>query len=112
MRDRDIDDASPISAEEVGRLARERVAEYLAPTGFDPPRLLERVERFATALALWGRRINLTAVPDDPAELTFHIVDSLAPLLIATRPEGSVLTSCSLLAGLCSTLAAGRASPG
>jgi len=91
MRDRDIDDASPISAEEVGRLTRERVAEYLASTGFDPPRLLERVERFANALALWGRRINLTAVADDPAELAFHIVDSLAPLLIATRPEGSVL---------------------
>jgi 16S rRNA (guanine527-N7)-methyltransferase len=91
MRDRYINESSPTRAEEVGRLTRERLAEYLAAIGFDRPRFLERVERFATALALWGRRINLTAVPDEPAELAFHIVDSLMPLLIATRPEGSVL---------------------
>jgi 16S rRNA (guanine527-N7)-methyltransferase len=89
MRDRDIDGAPPICAEEVGRRTRERVANVL--TAIDSPHFLERVERFATALALWGRRINLTATPDEPAELAFHIVDSLMPLLIATRPEGSGL---------------------
>jgi len=89
MRDRHIDDASPIDAEKVGRLTRERVAESL--TSIDSPRFLDRVERFAAALALWGRRINLTGTPDNPAELAFHIVDSLMPLVIATRPEGSVL---------------------
>jgi 16S rRNA (guanine527-N7)-methyltransferase len=41
---------------------------------------LERMERFGTVLALWGTRINLTAKPEDPAEVAFHIADSLMPL--------------------------------
>jgi 16S rRNA (guanine527-N7)-methyltransferase len=36
---------------------------------------LERMERFGTVLALWGTRINLTAKPEDPAEVAFHILD-------------------------------------
>jgi len=78
---------------EIGRATRERVAECLTSLDFSPaaPGFLERVERFAGALALWGRRINLTATPGDPAELAFHIVDSLMPLVIATRPEGAAL---------------------
>jgi len=48
---------------------------------------LERIEQFANALQLWGARTNLTARPGDPAEVAFHIVDSLAPLTLDLRPS-------------------------
>jgi len=38
------------------------------------------MERFGAVLALWGARTNLTAKPEDPAEIAFHIADSLMPL--------------------------------
>jgi 16S rRNA (guanine527-N7)-methyltransferase len=41
---------------------------------------LDRIRHFADILALWGTRTNLTAHPDDPTEVAFHVVDSLAPL--------------------------------
>jgi len=44
---------------------------------------IRRMEIFATALAHWGARINLTARPDDPTETAFHIADSLIPLTLA-----------------------------
>jgi 16S rRNA (guanine527-N7)-methyltransferase len=47
---------------------------------------LERIEHFANALHLWGARTNLTAHPGDPAEVAFHIVDSLAPLTLNLCP--------------------------
>ena len=47
---------------------------------------LERIEHFANALHLWGARTNLTARPGDPAEVAFHIVDSLAPLTLNLCP--------------------------
>ncbi|HLK87304.1 MAG TPA: RsmG family class I SAM-dependent methyltransferase [Candidatus Binataceae bacterium] len=37
----------------------------------------------AATLALWGRTTNLTANPTDPAELAFHVIDSLAPVVFA-----------------------------
>ncbi len=54
-------------------------------------RLLGRLAKFAAALALWGGATNLTAAPHDPAEVAFHILDSLAPLVLAARPEGRAL---------------------
>jgi 16S rRNA (guanine527-N7)-methyltransferase len=44
---------------------------------------LDRVERLASTLALWGTRTNLTARPGDPDEIAFHIVDSLASIALA-----------------------------
>lgn len=44
------------------------------------PIFFERIEKFAAVLALWGEKINLTAHPDDPAEIAFHVIDSLAPI--------------------------------
>jgi 16S rRNA (guanine527-N7)-methyltransferase len=46
---------------------------------------LDRVETFAAALALWGAKLNLTSAPDDPAEIAFHILDSMAPLIFGRR---------------------------
>jgi 16S rRNA G527 N7-methylase RsmG len=37
----------------------------------------------AATLALWGARTNLTAEASDPAEISFHIIDSLAPVAFA-----------------------------
>jgi 16S rRNA (guanine(527)-N(7))-methyltransferase RsmG len=47
---------------------------------------LDRMEIFAQTLALWGTRANLTAKPEDAAEIAFHIVDSLMPLPVLPDP--------------------------
>lgn len=52
---------------------------------------LERIERLASVLALWGVRANLTARPTDAAEIAFHVIDSLAPLVLAETAEGRML---------------------
>ena len=54
---------------------------------------LDRVERFAEALALWGAKFNLTAEPTSPDAVAFHIIDSLAPLFLARRPDAALLAS-------------------
>jgi 16S rRNA (guanine527-N7)-methyltransferase len=41
---------------------------------------LERIEIFASLLAAWGSKTNLTARPSDPAEIAFHILDCLTPV--------------------------------
>ena len=46
---------------------------------------VERMTSFAALLALWGARFNLTAEPENPDEIAFHIIDSLMPLVIARR---------------------------
>jgi 16S rRNA (guanine527-N7)-methyltransferase len=84
------------SAQQPDRIARtaiELVEQTLREIGFVPENrdLWVRIERFAAALALWGGRTNLTAAPNDSEELAFHIIDSLAPLIVAGRPEGSIL---------------------
>jgi 16S rRNA (guanine527-N7)-methyltransferase len=55
------------------------------------PGFPDRIERLAAPLAKWGARMNLTAEPEEPSELAFHIVDSLAPLLVASRDDGAFL---------------------
>jgi 16S rRNA (guanine(527)-N(7))-methyltransferase RsmG len=71
----------------IGRAVRVAVAEELERIGYEPARagFLDRIETFAAALALWGSKLNLTAAPDDPAEIAFHIIDSLAPLMLAHK---------------------------
>jgi 16S rRNA (guanine527-N7)-methyltransferase len=46
---------------------------------------------FATALAAWGAKTNLTARPGDPLELVFHLGDSLMPLALARSREPGLL---------------------
>ena len=79
--------------DQIANTAIELVEEALVAIGFVPENhdFLTRIERFAAALALWGDRTNLTAAPDDSTELAFHIIDSLAPLIVAGRPEGAIL---------------------
>ncbi len=76
-----------VNAEEAEAIARETLALldiWFAGRGVVPPHpdFRFRIERFAAALAFWGTRINLTAHPDVPTELAFHILDSLMPLII------------------------------
>ncbi|MGD0073809.1 MAG: RsmG family class I SAM-dependent methyltransferase [Candidatus Binataceae bacterium] len=50
------------------------------------PAFLDRMTRFAENLAIWGARTNLTARPGDPAEVAFHIIDSLTPVALESEP--------------------------
>jgi 16S rRNA (guanine(527)-N(7))-methyltransferase RsmG len=72
--------------------ARASVARWLAET---PLRLREgflvRIERMAATLALWGAHTNLTASPDDPDEIAFHVIDSLAPIAFASGGDRGAL---------------------
>jgi 16S rRNA (guanine(527)-N(7))-methyltransferase RsmG len=63
---------------------RERVARWLSGTTLRPSDgFLERIEKMAAALALWGAHTNLTAAASDPSEIAFHVIDSIAPVAFA-----------------------------
>jgi len=80
---------------EIARAARSIVVEALGQIGYDPPRpdFFRRIETFAATLALWGAKLNLTSAPEDPGEIAFHIIDSLAPLILARSADGASLNS-------------------
>jgi 16S rRNA (guanine527-N7)-methyltransferase len=48
---------------------------------------LDRIEHFAATLAIWGAKVNLTANPRDPAEIAFHVFDSLIPFALAVESK-------------------------
>ena len=54
---------------------------------------VQRMAIFATTLALWGAKTNLTARPADAVETAFHVIDSLMPLVLANGPNGDDLAS-------------------
>lgn len=74
----------------IARAVRERVIERLGQLNYAPEAseiFFDRVEIFARNLAFWGATTNLTARPDDPAEIAFHVIDSLMPAAIAAGPD-------------------------
>lgn len=79
----------PTHIKEVAAQVRSLVGGYLDAIGFasDHLPLLDRLERLGAIIALWGIRMNLTAQPDDPRELAFHIVDSLSPIIFIENEE-------------------------
>jgi len=79
--------------ETIAREVRAIVGDSIEKLGLfvSHPRLLEQIERLAVALATWGARMNLTAEPEEPFEMAFHIIDSLAPLILASRDDGAFL---------------------
>jgi len=86
-RDKSPKEPAQVAEETIALVERE-----LREVGFAiPVNLLSKLERFAAALALWGSKTNLTAAPDDPAELAFHILDSLSPVLLPEQPRGAKL---------------------
>jgi len=71
---------------------RERVALWLDKTTLDLREgFLERIAKMAATLALWGAHTNLTADASDPAEIAFHVIDSLAPIAFATGTNRETL---------------------
>lgn len=80
----------------IGATVRERVVERLVKLGYkpaEPEKFPERIAKFAESLALWGATTSLTARPEDPAEITFHVIDSLMPAVIAAGPEPGLLAA-------------------
>lgn len=77
----------------VGDVVRGRLERTLRAARLDEVAISvsQKVGTFAYHLALWGRKINLTASPTDPDEILFHVMDSLAPVWIAGAQPDSVL---------------------
>jgi 16S rRNA (guanine(527)-N(7))-methyltransferase RsmG len=55
---------------------------HTIPSDIDP-KFAPRIEALAATVAIWGLKMNLTAHPEDPAEIAFHVIDSLMPVLLA-----------------------------
>jgi len=55
------------------------------------PGFLDRIAKFAETLAIWGATTNLTAHPNDPAEIAFHVIDSLMPLALGSGAAAASL---------------------
>lgn len=47
----------------------------------------ERIEKFAIVLGTWGSKMNLTAHPNDPQEIAFHVIDCAMPLFLGNEPR-------------------------
>lgn len=77
------------SPEQIARAVRERLAPAISAIGVIArhSEFLDRIERMAATLALWGPKINLTAHPRDPEEILFHVFDSIIPVSIATSSK-------------------------
>jgi 16S rRNA (guanine527-N7)-methyltransferase len=100
-------------AKSIGIDARERVARWLGETRLRPRGgFLERVEKFAATLALWGPHTNLTADAGDPAEIAFHIIDSLAPFAFASDANRDALEAALAEGGTTLDLGSGAGFPG
>ena len=100
-------------AENIGIDARERVARWVGETRLRPRGgFLERIEKFAATLALWGAHTNLTADAGDPAEIAFHIIDSLAPFAFASDANRDALEAGLAEGGTTLDLGSGAGFPG
>ncbi len=101
-------DPAAIAAE-----ARATVARWLAGAPIRPREsFLDRIERMAATLALWGARTNLTAHPDDPEEIAFHVIDSLAPIAFAPDDERAALEAALAQDAAVLDIGAGAGFPG
>src|SRR5260370_37013368 len=75
--------------EEIAAEVRARLAPALGAIGVisKNSEFLDRIERFAAILALWGPKMNLTAHPQDPHEIVFHVFDSIIPVSLAVSSK-------------------------
>jgi 16S rRNA (guanine(527)-N(7))-methyltransferase RsmG len=75
-----------LNPEQVAELVRAQLAPTLSAIGggviAKNSEFLDRIERLAATLALWGPKVNLTAHPRDPDEILFHVFDSIIPISI------------------------------
>jgi 16S rRNA (guanine527-N7)-methyltransferase len=79
----------PASPDEIAAAVRAQLAPAIAPLGVvaNTVQFLNRIERMAATLAIWGPKINLTANPRDPNEIVFHVFDSIIPISIAASSK-------------------------
>lgn len=75
----------PPTPEQISSAVRAQLAPAIAPLGVvaNTHQFLDRIQRMAAMLAVWGPKINLTANPRDPDEIVFHVFDSIIPISIA-----------------------------
>ena len=79
----------PRSPDEIAAEVRAQLAPAISGIGViaKNSEFLNRIERLAATLALWGPKINLTAHPSDPDEIVFHVFDSIIPVSIAVSSK-------------------------
>jgi 16S rRNA (guanine(527)-N(7))-methyltransferase RsmG len=78
---------SSLDPVQIGAAVRATVEAFLrAVPGIIEPDFPSRMEKLAGNIALWGSKMNLTAHPDDPEEIAFHIIDSVMPVVLASDP--------------------------
>ncbi len=79
----------PASPDEIAANVRAQLAPAISALGVigRNSEFLDRIERMAATLALWGPKINLTANPSDPDEIVFHVFDSIIPVSIAVSSK-------------------------
>ena len=75
-----------LEPEQIGLQVRRLVEAFLHGMPKVASDFSEKIEKLAAEIARWGAKTNLTAHPDDPEEIAFHIIDSLAPIVQA--PSG------------------------
>jgi len=78
-----------LTPDQIAAAVRAQLAPAIAPLGVvsNTVQFLDRIERMAAMLAVWGPKINLTAHPLDPNEIVFHVFDSIIPISIAASAK-------------------------
>jgi 16S rRNA (guanine527-N7)-methyltransferase len=78
-----------LTPDQIAAAVRAQLAPAIAPLGVvsNTVQFLDRIERMAAMLAVWGPKINLTAHPLDPDEIVFHVFDSIIPISIAASAK-------------------------
>jgi 16S rRNA (guanine527-N7)-methyltransferase len=78
-----------LSPDEIAAEVRVQLAPAIAPLGVigNTVQFLNRIERMAATLAVWGPKMNLTAHPSEPAEIVFHVFDSIIPISLAVSSK-------------------------
>ena len=78
-----------LTPDEIAAAVRAQLAPAIAPLGVvsNTIQFLNRIERMTAMLAVWGPKINLTAHPNDPDEIVFHVFDSIIPVSLAVSSK-------------------------
>jgi len=78
-----------LTPDQIAAAVRAQLAPAVAPLGMvaNTVQFLDRIERMAATLSVWGTKINLTAHPKDPDEIVFHVFDSIIPVSIAVASK-------------------------
>ena len=74
----------PRDPDEIGTEVSRIIESEAARLGLDlTAAFFSRMRMYGTLLAVWGEKMSLTARPQDPADLAFHVIDSMMPLALA-----------------------------